>query len=156
MNLAIFDIDGTLTETNDVDTICFVQAFADTHSINEINTNWAEYSHTTDSAISFQLFDEKFGRVARRSELLKVKNRFVNLLEERHAQDASLFAEIVGASLTLKRLRRETEWKVAIATGCWRGSAELKLKIACMETSEFPAAFAEDDSRERRFCRRRF
>jgi len=40
MNLAIFDIDGTLTETNAVDEICFVQAFADAHAITEINTNW--------------------------------------------------------------------------------------------------------------------
>lgn len=32
MKLAIFDIDGTLTETNAVD-VCFVQAFVEAHSI---------------------------------------------------------------------------------------------------------------------------
>ncbi len=144
MNLAIFDIDGTLTETNDVDTVCFVQAFADTHAITGINTNWAEYSHTTDSGISFQLFKERFGRVPDEDELVKLKNRFVNLLEEQSAKDSSLFAEIVGASSILTRLSQESEWKVAIASGSWRECAALKLKVANIETSEFPAAFAED------------
>ncbi len=39
MDLAIFDIDGTLTETDHVDDICFVQALADAHTITEINTD---------------------------------------------------------------------------------------------------------------------
>jgi len=60
MNLAIFDIDGTLTETNAVDEICFVQAFADAHSITRINTNWMEYRYVTDSGIMFQIFHERF------------------------------------------------------------------------------------------------
>ena len=33
MNLAIFDIDGTLTQTDHVDDICFLQALADAHQI---------------------------------------------------------------------------------------------------------------------------
>ncbi len=144
MNLAIFDIDGTLTETNDVDTVCFVQAFADTYAITGINTNWAEYPHTTDSGISFQLFKERFGRAPDEGELVEFKNRFVNLLEEQRAKDSSLFSEIVGASSLLTRLSHELEWKVAIATGSWRECAALKLKVANIETSEFPAAFAED------------
>jgi phosphoglycolate phosphatase-like HAD superfamily hydrolase len=41
-------------------------------------------------------------------------------------------------------LHREAKWAVALATGCWRDSAELKLKAAGIETEHFPAAFAED------------
>jgi phosphoglycolate phosphatase-like HAD superfamily hydrolase len=33
---------------------------------------------------------------------------------------------------------------VALATGCWRVSAELKLKAAGIQTEHLPAAFAED------------
>jgi beta-phosphoglucomutase-like phosphatase (HAD superfamily) len=33
MNLAIFDIDGTLTNTNNVDEDCFVKALAEAHSL---------------------------------------------------------------------------------------------------------------------------
>ena len=73
MNLAIFDIDGTLTETNAVDEICFVQAFADAHAITEINTNWTEYEYVTDSGIMFQIFDERFGRPPDEDELMRIR-----------------------------------------------------------------------------------
>ena len=143
MNLAIFDIDGTLTETNDVDDICFVQAFAEAHSITEINTNWLEYQYVTDSGIMLQIFQERFGRSPDKFELVNFKRCLVNLLEAQWAKDASLFAEISGASRALNRLSGETEWAVALATGCWRDSAELKLKAAGIETEHLPAAYAE-------------
>jgi len=144
MNLAIFDIDGTLTETNAVDEICFVQAFADAHSITEINTNWMEYRCVTDSGIMFQIFDERFGRSPDDGELQNYKSCLINLLETHRSRDSSLFAEIPGASRALTRLNRETEWAVALATGCWSVSAELKLKAAGIEAEHLPGAFAED------------
>ena|SRR5436190_16040804 len=144
MNLAIFDIDGTLTETNAVDEICFVQAFADAHSISEINTNWMQYQHVTDSGIMFQIFQERFGRLPADGELQNYKSCLVNLLETHRSRDSSLFAEISGASRALIRLNQETEWAVALATGCWSVSAELKLKAAGIETEHLPSAFAED------------
>lgn len=143
MNLAIFDIDGTLTETNAVDEICFVQALADAHAISDINTNWIEYQDVTDSGIMFQIFHERFGRPADEAELKDFISCLVNLLEAQRAADTSLFAEIPGASRALERLNRETGWAVALATGCWRASAELKLKAARIQTEHLPAAFAE-------------
>jgi phosphoglycolate phosphatase-like HAD superfamily hydrolase len=144
MNLAIFDIDGTLTETNAVDEICFVQAFANAHSITEINTNWMQYRCVTDSGIMSQIFDERFGRSPDDDELQNYKSCLINLLETHRSRDSSLFAEIPGASRALTRLNQETEWAVALATGCWRVSAELKLKAAGIEAEHLPAAFAED------------
>jgi len=143
MNLAIFDIDGTLTETNAVDEICFVQAFADAHAITEINTNWKEYLYVTDSGIMFQIFHERFDRPPDERELINFKSCLVNLLEAQRAKDSSLFAEIPGASRAIARLSLESEWAVAIATGCWRDSADLKLRAAGIQTENVPAAFAE-------------
>ena len=144
MNLAIFDIDGTLTKTDHVDDICFVQALADSHSITEISTDWAGYPHTTDSAITFHIFQEKFNRAPDEAELLKFKNCFVSLLQDYLGKDSSLFVEIAGASLMLGRLNQEPEWRVAIASGGWRVSAILKLKAAGIEINDYPAAFADD------------
>lgn len=144
MNLAIFDIDGTLTETDRVDDICFVQAMADAHAITEISTDWAKYPHTTDSAITSYIFRIRFNREPEEAELLKFKSHFIGLLEGFRAKDSSLFAEIVGASLMLRRLNQDTEWRVAIASGGWRVSAALKLKAAGIKVNDFPAAFAED------------
>jgi phosphoglycolate phosphatase-like HAD superfamily hydrolase len=144
MKLAIFDIDGTLTNTNSVDDGCFVNALAEAHAITGINTNWATYSHTTDSGITKQIYQEKYGRDPEEPELEKFKACFVNMLGEQYDSNSSSFAEIAGASVALKRLRRDPDWAVAIATGCWRGSALLKLRAAKIDIDGIPAAFAED------------
>ena len=149
MKLAIFDIDGTLTETNDVDSVCFVRAMADAHAVGAMNTNWGEYAHTTDSFITREVLREHYGRTPDEAELSKFTSRFVSLLEERRSEDSTLFGAVAGASDALARLRGEPGWGVAIATGCWRGSALMKLSAAGLEADGVPAAFAEDgDSRE--------
>lgn len=144
MKLAIFDIDGTLTNTNDVDDVCFVQAFTAAHAIAGINTNWSEYPHTTDSGITQHIFEERFGRAPSSAELFRLQQCFFSLLREQHQASASRFAEIAGASQALSRLERDAGWAVAIATGCWRESAALKLKGAKIEIERLPAAYAED------------
>jgi hypothetical protein len=56
MNLAIFDIDGTLTESVAVDEVCFVQAFWDVLGIERINTNWLDYNFQTDSGLALEIW----------------------------------------------------------------------------------------------------
>jgi phosphoglycolate phosphatase-like HAD superfamily hydrolase len=41
-------------------------------------------------------------------------------------------------------LKQDSDWAVAIATGCWRESALLKLKAANIDSEGIPAAYAED------------
>jgi len=144
VKLAIFDIDGTLTNTNSVDNECFVKALSEAHYITGINTDWATYPHTTDSGITLQIFQEKFGRDPEDPELDKFKSCFVNMLTEQYESNSSSFTEIAGASVALSRLKRESDWAVAIATGCWRESALLKLRAAQIDIDGIPAAFAED------------
>lgn len=144
MNLAIFDIDGTLTNTNSVDNECFIKALAEAHGITEIDTDWTAYPHTTDSGITQHVFQEKFDRNPEEAEVDKFKNCFVSMLSEQYQSHSASFAEIAGASTALNRLKRDSAWAVAIATGCWRQSALLKLKAAKIDTDGIPAAFAED------------
>jgi len=144
MNLAIFDIDGTLTNTNNVDEDCFVKAFAEAHSINDIVSDWTAYPHTTDSGITQHIFQEQFGRRPEETELSKLKSCFVGMLSEHYETDSLSFAEIRGAPAALKSLRQNSDWAVAIATGCWRESALLKLKAANIDPEGMPAAYAED------------
>jgi phosphoglycolate phosphatase-like HAD superfamily hydrolase len=144
MKLAIFDIDGTLTNTNSVDNECFVRALAEAHAITEIDTDWAAYPHTTDSGITQHVFQERFGRNPDETELSKFKSCFVNMLSKQCQSNSSSFAEIAGASIALNKLKRESDWSVAIATGCWRESALLKLRAAKIDLDGLPAAYAED------------
>jgi phosphoglycolate phosphatase-like HAD superfamily hydrolase len=144
VKLAIFDIDGTLTDTNSVDDGCFVKALSEAHAITEINTDWATYPHTTDSGITLQIFQETFGRDPEDPELDKFKSCFVKMLSEQYHSNSSSFTAIAGAAVALNRLKRESDWAVAIATGCWRESALLKLRAAKIDIDGIPAAFAED------------
>jgi phosphoglycolate phosphatase-like HAD superfamily hydrolase len=144
MNLAVFDLDGTLTRTNEVDDQCFVQAFADALGIYELNTNWSEYEHVTDLGCLQQAFRAKFNRPITTSETSKFIDCFVDLLRKRHIQDSALFQEIAGAASMLARLKQDSGWAVAIATGCWQRSAQFKIEVAGIPAEGLPAAFADD------------
>jgi phosphoglycolate phosphatase-like HAD superfamily hydrolase len=144
MNLAVFDLDGTLTRTNEVDDQCFVQAFADALGIHELNTNWSEYEHVTDLGCLQQAFRDTFRRPITASETATFIECFVDLLRKRHVENSTLFQEIAGAASMLERLKQESVWAVAIATGCWERSAQFKIEVAGIPANGLPAAFADD------------
>ena len=144
MKLVVFDLDGTLTATSAVDETCFVQAFADSLDIHHLSTNWLDYDHATDSAVTRQAFRTHFGRKPESTEISKVVERFVELLSRHHDLDSALFAEIPGALAFLADLHENPEWEIALATGGWKRSAEFKLRAAGLPLDKFPAAFAED------------
>jgi phosphoglycolate phosphatase-like HAD superfamily hydrolase len=144
MKLVVFDLDGTLTATSAVDESCFVQAFADSLAIHHLSTNWLDYDHATDSAVTSQAFQTHFGRKPESTEISKVVERFVELLSGHHDLDSALFAEIPGALAFLAELHENPEWGIALATGGWKRSAEFKIRAAGLPLAKFPAAFAED------------
>jgi phosphoglycolate phosphatase-like HAD superfamily hydrolase len=144
MKLVVFDLDGTLTATSSVDETCFVQAFADSLNIHRLSTNWLDYEHATDTAVTSQAFLKQFGREPESAEISKVVERFVELLSRHHDLDSALFAEVPGASAFLTKLHENAEWSIALATGGWKRSAEFKIRAAGLPLANFPAAFAED------------
>ncbi len=143
MKLVIFDIDGTLTQTNHVDEICFLRALSETHGIVDTSPHWETCLHVSDSGMTQHLFQRLFGREARDDEAWAIKNRLVDLLEEHHRIDQSFFAEIPGAAETFNQRAQNRGWARAIATGCWRPSAEMKLRAASISYEGVPAGFAE-------------
>ena len=62
MKIVVFDIDGTLTQTNDADTDCFVRALKDCFALHDIETDWSGYTHSTDAGIMEELFQRHFKR----------------------------------------------------------------------------------------------
>lgn len=144
MQLVIFDIDGTLTRTTQIDEVCFLHAFADEFGITAINTDWSGYAYSTDSGIALQILLERWGRLPSADELSRFQRRFVDLLMESFAQSPNAFSEVPGAVAAFRRLREEANWAVAIATGGWRASALFKLSQVGIDASQVPAAFADD------------
>ena len=62
MKLVMFDIDGTLTQTNEADERCSVQALQQVFGFTDINTDWASYPHCSDSAILEVIFQTQLWR----------------------------------------------------------------------------------------------
>lgn len=144
MQLVVFDIDGTLTNTNRIDENCFLRAFALEFGIFSINTNWSEYAYTTDSGITQQIFKEKLERLPSNEEIVRLKTRFLSLLQEAFINKQDLFSEIPGSANVLAKLQLNPDWCVAIATGGWRESAKLKLQKANLQIESIPLASAND------------
>jgi phosphoglycolate phosphatase-like HAD superfamily hydrolase len=144
MNLAIFDVDGTLTNTNDIDALCYVRAVDEEFGIDAAGLDWGDYTFVTDIGITHQMFQERFGRAPSDDEIGRLQGRLLRLLEEAHGISPEAFAEVAGAAVALDWLRRQPDWTVAIATGCWQRSARMKLRAARIAADEIPAAFCED------------
>lgn len=125
MNLAVFDLDGTLTRTDEVDSACFVEAFREA-GFAAIDTDWSSYLHCTDSWIAREIFVTALGREPDEEELRPIRLRFAALLEQACRSDAGRFAAMPGAGRLLIHLL-DHGWAVAIATGAWSISASVKL-----------------------------
>jgi beta-phosphoglucomutase-like phosphatase (HAD superfamily) len=142
MPIALFDIDGTLTASNDIDSECRAQAFLDVFGF-PLNTNWDDYEHVTDRGIAIEAFREARGRVPTEHELARDRTRCIELLDER----MKFLDEIPGAAAFIKLLRAH-KWRIALCTGAWGDSARLKLARAGFPT-DLPLASCDDEiSRE--------
>jgi phosphoglycolate phosphatase-like HAD superfamily hydrolase len=144
MKLILFDIDGTLTQTSRVDELSFNRAFAELHGVENSSVHWADCPHVSDSGITQHLFQSLFGREPRAEETDALRSRLVHQLEAHHQTDRAWFAEIPGAPQTFNRHATERNWSRALATGCWRPSAEMKLRAAGIACHGVPGGFAED------------
>lgn len=142
MHLVMFDIDGTLTETMEVDGECFVRAFMDVFGFADIDPDWSHYPHTTDSGIFDDVFTSRMGRSPTAQDVSRFRQHFIQLLAAASSQ--SPFAPVAGADRLLSRLAQGGSHRVSLATGGWRDSARLKMASAGMCFDDHPAASADD------------
>lgn len=144
MKLAIFDIDGTLTNTNTADEFCFKRSVEDFFGLRDVSTDWAAYRHSTDSGILNELTTKAFGSPASEAEMAAFKARFVEHLDRLKKERPEEFREVPGAMKIFSEILKGSQFKVAIATGAWRPSAHFKLGSADIPFSETPFGCAED------------
>ncbi len=147
-HLAVFDMDGTLTDTCLVDEVWFLAAMNSVLGIADPDQDWSAYTDYTDAGIINDAFLKAHGRTPTASEIQEFIREFVLLLEKAFSDDPRQFSPINGAGPLLDALRDAGSWSVAIATGCWEASALLKMRCAGLPVDEFPLA-SSDDSRSR-------
>jgi phosphoglycolate phosphatase-like HAD superfamily hydrolase len=144
MDLAIFDVDGTLANTNPVDARCYVRAVAEELGVDLSAATWSDFTHVTDSGISQEVVRRYCGREPATDELARLQARFRDLLAAAARAEPEAFSAVPGAARALRQLTDHPSWAVAIATGSWRACADVKLRAAALDVAGVPAAFADD------------
>lgn len=146
MHAIIFDIDGTLLQSAAVDDALYRAAVSAVLGPVQLRPSLHAYDYVTDTGILLQILADNDIPVAR-EPMDEIKSHFVALLRD-HIDTNGPFKEVPGASRLLLELSESESHAVAIATGGWRESAELKLQSAGIDYANIPLATA-NDHRER-------
>jgi FMN phosphatase YigB (HAD superfamily) len=142
MHATIFDIDGTLLRSAAVDDALYRQAVRAVLGDVFLRPTLHDYDVITDTGIFHQILDDN--QISAELNLLHgIRSAFVDLLQA-YAREHGPFEEIPGAKKLLRRLQRSPQHAVALATGGWRESAELKLQSAGFDCAEIPLATSND------------
>jgi phosphoglycolate phosphatase-like HAD superfamily hydrolase len=142
MHLVIFDLDGTLTDTNEVDSRSIVRALERHTGAAGLSHDWSSYTHSTDEGIVREVV-QRAGHRSDRSLIDAIKSDMLDLMEQDVAACEDLMRPVEGARNILVDLER-AGYAVAVATGSWRESALFKLRFAGIEHIGIPIATADD------------
>lgn len=142
--LVLFDLDGTLIESMKFDADCYVEAVRRVLGIASVDTDWSHYHNVTDVGILAEIHRMNFHREISRDPARKVKESFVRIIKARLRSEKIRLKPLRGAGEILRVLRASDRWMVALATGGWRESAEVKLGNAGLPVDGIPIFSAND------------
>lgn len=142
--LAIFDIDGTICDTQNAEDYCYSRAILEVTGISLETLDWTQYQEPTSSGIVKGLLahSPNLNEIEE-----KIKNRFVELLREAVRTYPQDFTPIKGAVEFIAELTRGSDFSVAIATGGFDAEAKFKLGCCGLDIDDFPHATSSDDPR---------
>lgn len=141
--LIIFDVDGTLCDTEEVDGRCYVEAIQSVTGLSVASTDWSRYPEVTSSAITQHLLSE-FGVPNGAAVEKLVLAEFVARLDSESRRRPDSFMPTAGAFELFEDLKQREGYGVAIATGCWRDSSMLKLTRCGFAIGGVPVASSTD------------
>lgn len=128
MTTYLFDIDGTLARSNDLDERLFALAIEEILGVEGISTDWATYADTTDEAITRELIEMHMAGEDPDQLATATRLRFIELVTSDLADLRSTITPVPGVPEILDRLAQRDGAALAMATGGWPESAKLKLE----------------------------
>jgi phosphoglycolate phosphatase-like HAD superfamily hydrolase len=140
----MFDIDGTLTNTNRVDYECYVHALSEVFKVDASATDWTEYDNVTDRGCMEEFARRHLGRPATQEEAERAKRLYLEILVQRTETRPELFQPIHGAIEMLEHLQGLPKTAVSIATGAIQESSKIKLRVAGFSCDSIPMASGSD------------
>ncbi len=141
MHAVIFDIDGTLLQSASVDDDLYKLAVRSVVGPVQFRPLLSDYDFVTDSGILSQVLEDN-ALPTDPDPTNSIKALFVNSLHD-HIREYGPFPEIPGARDFFDSLCLSKDHAIAIATGGWRESAELKLHAAQFILDGIPIATSD-------------
>lgn len=141
MHLVMFDIDGTLVQSTGFDSDCFQSSVQDVLGT-YIEPDWHRFTHVTDDGVLDQILDEHNVREGRKRVFESIKALFIQRIAEYIAVHG--VKPVAGAREFLAALAARGDVCLAMATGGWLQTAELKLKAAGISYADIPIATSDD------------
>ena len=143
MDLVVFDLDGTLVETESFEGELYDRAVRTELGI-AIDTDWSCYRHVTDRGILDEILDRSKSNADRSMAQAAVMQAFTALVANHVAAHDGLLPEIPGASDFVNALIERPDVQVAVATGGWRDTALIKLQAIGIKPGRLPIASSSD------------
>ncbi len=143
MHLVVFDVDGTLVDSSEINGRLFKEVVETDLGI-EVDDDWSRYRHVTDSGILNEIMDEADGNRDRPVACARIKEAFVRVVADHIGGCGGRMPEIAGARAFVERLRSHPGASVAVATGGWRETAAIKLRAIGLDPGELCLASCSD------------
>lgn len=142
MQAIIFDIDGTLLQSDEADDTLYLAAVRQVLGEVEVRPSWGMYTQFTAAGILAEILEDN-GIEATAGTVSAVRDCFVAGVG-RHVSAFGPFAEVPGAKAFVRRLHESPTHRVAYATGGWHGAALLKLSTSGFPVPGIPLATSDD------------
>jgi phosphoglycolate phosphatase-like HAD superfamily hydrolase len=125
LKILFWDIDGTLIKTGKAGLFAFEQATAEIWS-KTIDFSQITTAGMTDYSIAAEIVEAVAGRPARAAEVIRLAERYEELLDDHLAQREGIVLPSIRE--ILDRVHRTDEYKSLLLTGNSRVGAELKMR----------------------------
>lgn len=153
MTLAVFDIDGTLTNTNAIDDTCFINSIKECWNCDLGYVDWNSYSNVTDTGLAKDTYQSFFNIEISEAEINKLQKLFFDKIVSSAKENPTAFLEVKGANDFVKELEKRNI-KIAIATGGWSVTAQFKLMKIGLKLESFPFSTSDDHYSRREIVRK--
>ncbi|MEM1198821.1 MAG: HAD family hydrolase [Pseudomonadota bacterium] len=141
----IFDVDGTLVDSDALDGALFLQAVSDVLGQVTFRDDWVDYPHVSDAGILADIIQDNGFSPGTGLEQ-KVRDRFGTLITS--ALDEAPCQALPGATAVTAQLATRPGTALGVATGGWGHTARAKLVSAGFNTGNWTIA-SSDDHHER-------
>jgi phosphoglycolate phosphatase-like HAD superfamily hydrolase len=144
MKLVIFDIDGTLINSQRICNDCTLSALQEALRVHDVCTDWAAYKSATDLGVLSEICSKELGRDLQTTDMQSYVAAYCKCLRQAKKKHSEEFVEIANTTEMLKTLSKHTEWQPAIATGAYYEIARLKLVLAGVSINGIPMTSSND------------